>query len=300
MSFISAAEIKEKTTGKWTNILLCLGIESNYLTGKHTACPVCGGKDRFRFDNKKNTGTYYCSHCGAGDGFTLLQKIFNCNFNEVCQKIMPIVGSLSINDKAPSEKDNKKLNAEAVSFWKGAAKVVSNDPVSKYLTNRLGEIDIPPSLRCGMTSGNPLMAAIVQDEKGAPVSCHRTFLTRDGKKADLPNPKRLMAGSISSHNGVCIRLSPVSKVLGIAEGIETALAASKIHNIPSWSAINATLLEKWTPPEGVEEVVIFADNDANGRGQKAAFTLHCKLYDMGIKVSVKIPDQIDTDWADAL
>ena len=299
MSAISANEIKDRTSGKWKTILLTMGVESNYLTGKHSPCPVCGGKDRFRFDNKNNSGTYFCSHCGAGDGFTLLQKIFNCNFNEVCKKILPIVGSITSKDNV-SEKDNKMLNSEAVAFWKSCSSITDGSPTYKYLTKRLEGVNIPPSLRYGVTSSNPLMAAIVQDVNGVPVSCHRTFLTKTGDKAPISNPKRLMPGSVADYKGVCIRLSPVSRVLGIAEGIETALAASIIHNVPVWSAISANLLEKWVPPEGVEEVIIFSDNDANGRGQKAAYSLHCKLYDMGIKVSVKIPDQIDTDWCDAL
>src|SRR3546814_8086061 len=31
---------------------LQFGISPSYLTGKQTPCPTCGGKDRFRFDNK--------------------------------------------------------------------------------------------------------------------------------------------------------------------------------------------------------------------------------------------------------
>ena len=39
--------------GKWRGILSAMGIASEYLTGKHTQCPICkaergdGGKDRF-------------------------------------------------------------------------------------------------------------------------------------------------------------------------------------------------------------------------------------------------------------
>ena len=59
--------------GRWQGILAELGL-SDYLSGKHGPCPICGGKDRFRWDNKGGNGTYFCNQCGAGDGFKLLQE----------------------------------------------------------------------------------------------------------------------------------------------------------------------------------------------------------------------------------
>ena len=42
----------------------------------HTPCPVCGGKDRFRFDNLNGTGSFICSQGGqetkGSDGLSLL------------------------------------------------------------------------------------------------------------------------------------------------------------------------------------------------------------------------------------
>ena len=46
------------------------------LKNQHGACPGCGGKDRFRFDNLNGDGSFICSQGGlgeiAGDGFELL------------------------------------------------------------------------------------------------------------------------------------------------------------------------------------------------------------------------------------
>ena len=86
--------------------------------------------------------------------------------------------------------------------------------------------------------------------------------------------------------------------LGIAEGIETALAASHLFNIPVWAALNANMLQKWTPPEGCGEVAIFGDNDATFTGQAAAYALARKIKLQGIEATVHIPDQIGTDWND--
>ncbi len=46
------------------------------IKNRHQACPVCGGADRFRFDDKRGRGTWFCNQCGAGDGLKLVEKVF--------------------------------------------------------------------------------------------------------------------------------------------------------------------------------------------------------------------------------
>src|SRR3546814_5882810 len=64
--------IADQCINRWPTILPQFGISPSYLTGKQTPCPTCGGKDRFRFDNKDGRGTYYCNKCGPGDGVQLV------------------------------------------------------------------------------------------------------------------------------------------------------------------------------------------------------------------------------------
>src|SRR3546814_8107148 len=59
--------IADQCINRWPSILPQFGISPSYLTGKQTPCPTCGGKDRFRFDNKDGRGTYYCNKYGPGD-----------------------------------------------------------------------------------------------------------------------------------------------------------------------------------------------------------------------------------------
>ena len=59
----------------------------------------------------------------------------------------------------------------------------------------------------------------------ASVALHRTYLTADGRKADVPSVKKL-TGAAGPLAGACIPLhKPARGCIGIAEGIETALAA---------------------------------------------------------------------------
>ena len=86
--------------------------------------------------------------------------------------------------------------------------------------------------------------------------------------------------------------------LGIAEGIETALAASALYDIPVWSALNATMLRKWLPPEGCDSVAVFGDNDKNYAGQAAAYGLGYILHGKVGEVTVHIPEITGEDWSD--
>ena len=55
-------------------------MDEKALSGKHGPCPLCGGRDRFRFDDKDGRGTYFCSGCGAGDGVRLAMGITGLSF----------------------------------------------------------------------------------------------------------------------------------------------------------------------------------------------------------------------------
>lgn len=67
-----------KADGLWQMILPNFGIGQEFLKNRHGPCPGCGGKDRFRFDDKQGTGSWYCGGGGNpsyGDGYGLLSHV---------------------------------------------------------------------------------------------------------------------------------------------------------------------------------------------------------------------------------
>ncbi|HBB1126168.1 TPA: hypothetical protein J0727_004813, partial [Escherichia coli] len=52
----SVSTISGAAIGRWPYILSALGIKVPS-AGHHGACPACGGKDRFRLDDKAGRGT---------------------------------------------------------------------------------------------------------------------------------------------------------------------------------------------------------------------------------------------------
>jgi putative DNA primase/helicase len=139
-------------------------------------------------------------------------------------------------------------------------------------------------------------ASPVRDIDGELVAVHVTYL-QHGQKLSAREPRKL-PGPVIGRSGCAIRLGEASAgVLGIGEGIETCLAASRLSGIPVWSALNASLLERFEPPSHIKTLAIFADNDAVGL--KAATILSKKLENR-VGIDLRVPRRPWKDWNDVL
>lgn len=298
-------ELVEGARGKWGGILESCGIDKTLLTGKHSACPLCGGKDRFRWDNRDGRGTWICTNCKSGDGFELLKRFLGVDYRE-CARIVRQKSGMAAYEAPKPAVPPAQARASMVALWKQSEPVVAGDIVDRYLTAR-GITLRSPALRkihqCRASTGrmHPAMLAMVSDAAGSPKYCtiHRTYLDGD-RKADIEAPREFMQGKVPP--GAAVRLCEAGLTLGIAEGIETALAAAQLYNIPVWATLNACLLEKWVPPEGVKNVYIFGDNDSGKSytGEKSAYSLANRLSLKGLPVTVFIPQRVGWDWNDEL
>jgi putative DNA primase/helicase len=300
--------IRDVACGRWRGILFGFGLTESHLSGKHGPCPICrDGRDRFRFDDKEGRGTYFCSACGPGDGVQLAEKLSGLPFPALARKIEALAGGVMRGAiKAEGSVEDKLVAVRRV--WSEARKLEGGDESVLYLHGRgLTLPDLPMSIRThpGMRYVDaddapirtfPVMLAAVVSSTGQWVSAHRTYVC-GGSKAPVPKAKKLMSGA--SLDGAAIRLSPVSRCLGIAEGIETALAASELFGVPVWSCISASGIEKFVPPVGVEEVIVFADSDENFAGQAAAYKTAQRLSLKGYGVEVIVPPKTG-DWLDVL
>ncbi|UDL95482.1 toprim domain-containing protein [Lichenihabitans sp. PAMC28606] len=303
--------VREIAQGKWRGILPHFGIDPALLTGKQGPCPMCGGRTKFRFDDKDGRGTWICnsSSCGAGDGVQLVLAKTGLSFLDVAKQIESLAGETASTPAKAEQSEQSKRDAMN-SLWRNAGQVQAGDAVDQYLRARLGVIAIPPTLRTAVrcryqdsvVSFHPAMIAKVVGPDGRPATLHRTYLTNDGRKADVACVRRNMPGHIP--DGSAVRLCAPGAVLGIAEGIENAFAASKLFNLPTWAALNEVMLAKWRPPEGVTEVIVFGDNDPKFVGQASAYALARRISERGIEARVMIPDLISgqhkTDWNDVL
>lgn len=299
----------EAARGKWFGILTSLGVGERFLRNTGGPCPICGGTDRFRFDNKDQRGTWYCNNCEprSGDGMSLAMNFTGLGFKELAQRIDQMVGNISADTNQQSKpRTDPRARLNAIS--KRLQPCKTRNPVTDYLMNRnvafSDSVRFSPSEKYfeqGKVVGTfPAMVNKVFDKDGNPASLHLTYLTKDGSKASVKSPKKLMPPT-RDWTGGAIRLFPECPTLGIAEGVETALAATKLFGVYTWSAVSSTRLEQFIPPEIVQELHIFSDNDESFEGQRAAFTLASRLKKTrNINVIIHCPDQVGTDYADII
>lgn len=288
--------------GRWVGILSSLGVGDNFLRNRHGPCPFCGGKDRYRFDDKDGNGTWFCSACGHGRGIEFLMRFKACDFKAACALIDPLVGSAKMETRREKTDPRPRLRK----VWSESVPHEDGDAVAQYLRGR--GLDVGGSLRThsgiayfdnGQRSGvYPAMVAMMQDKNGEAKSLHITYLSGAGK-ASVPSPRKILP-PVGKLAGSAIRLVPVDDTLAIAEGIETARAYTQLTGVPCWAATNATLLGQFEPPEGITRVIVAGDNDANFTGQYSAYMLAHRLSLAGIACEVDLPYRAGTDWLDVL
>ncbi|HEV7418208.1 MAG TPA: toprim domain-containing protein [Tianweitania sediminis] len=310
MAHSSDRPLIERARGRWQGILSTLGVPAALLNPrKHQSCPFCGGKDRFRYTNHADDGRFICNGCGNGTGVDLLMKFKGWDFATAAKEVEAILGDVPLQRTAPKADNDADARAAMQKLWKSAAPITSGDFVDRYLASRcVSQSEYPLFLRKverlrhedadNQVSWHPAMVAKVTAPDGKPVNVHRTYLTSDGAKAAVDPVRKLMRGGIAK--GSSVRLFDSGPVMGVAEGIETALAASELFRIPVWAAINSTLMTSWEPPEGTSQVLIFGDNDPKFGGQAAANALAHRIACKDISVRVEIPEKQGQDWNDVL
>jgi putative DNA primase/helicase len=324
--FMKSAEIHALVD--WPATLVQLGVLESMLRNKHGPCPVCGGKDRFRFDNKYNKhgdGGFFCTHCRPGDGFKLLMLVHGWTFAEARKRVMETGGlqgnhlpaihpaRLAAADVAPIE---VAVPTERVLGLRRERRAIENCPdAMAYFASR-GLWPLPPGCTLWahpkvkywervskenqadvfkLVGRFPALVADVLDIAGETVALHVTWL-HQGKKLAGHQSRKLL-GKMTDRVGCAVQLMPAGDVLGIAEGIETALSAALLDDIPVWAATNAGLLARFEPPPGVLQLLVYADRDK--AGQEAADKLKKRLHGR-VQLETRTPPAPLKDWNDVL
>lgn len=328
---LSLAELKALARGNWAFIFQDLAPELGpaiEARGHHVACPVHGGTDGFRlFKDYNESGGGICNTCGAqANGFAMLVWVKGYTFRDAVREVAQWLRNESVSPTVsnrpppppPAPKtDPAKARAIIYRLWNGT-KRITGTPAERYLVERgIWSSNIPSTLRFHPSLryydvkekkhlGNfPGLIAPVRDPEGELIALHRIFLTPEGKKAPVPEVKK-MTPCVKPPQGAAIKLFPPGSTLGVGEGIETMLAVHAITRMPVWSAIAAPLLEQLVVPKFVKRVVIWADSDVSGRGQKAAEVLSERLKAEGKTVEIQVPPQVipegekGLDWLDVL
>lgn len=185
--------------------------------------------------------------------------------------------------------------AEIVRKILAECKLAANSIVEKYLNSR-GINVVPKQLLFHSNLWHspgvsyPAMVARVLNPltRQHTGGIHRTWLASDGLGKAAVDPDKKMLGSYKG--GVVLLGAHVTgQPVLLGEGIETVLAGVQAKGLLGMAALSAGNLERLELPVELTDVVILADHDANGVGQKAAEKLANRLDTNGRRVRIAIP-----------
>ncbi|HGG6330856.1 TPA: primase-helicase zinc-binding domain-containing protein [Salmonella enterica subsp. enterica serovar Java] len=253
-------------------MLPALGVK--VIKNRHQSCPVCGGSDRFRFDDKEGRGTWFCNQCGAGDGLKLVEKVFGVSASEAAGKVNAVTGNLPpvapeviAAAEAETEADRKAAAALAVRLMDKTRPATGN----AYLT-RKGF----PALECltltavhktgGVTFRAGDVVVPLYDNTGALVNLQ--LINSEGLK------RTLKGGQVKGACHVIEGKKQAGKRLWIAEGYATALTVHHLTGetvMVALSSVNLLSLASLARQKHPAcQIVLAADRDLNGNGQSKA------------------------------
>jgi hypothetical protein len=272
---------------------------------------VCGGRDRFSINTKKQV--WHCRVCQAGgDVIALVQHLDGCDFKSAVrtlgieERAAPAVRPAPPPPDPVSREDGNGKRALAL-WW--SARPIAGTIVETYLRSRGLTYDDPEGkvLRfhghCPFGGQvHPCMIALFRSisDGNKPAAIHRTALDNDGRKID-----RMTLGPVA---GAAIKLSADEDVtvgLTIGEGVETVLAAMALGFRSAWALGAAGGIAKFRVLSGVEALTILVDHDkpdARGRQAGHAVARECgeRWKAAGREVFYVVPDVIGHDMADVV
>ncbi len=267
--------------------------------GHHGPCPVCGGKDRFRFDDKEGRGTWFCNQCDpqSGGGLLLLSRFLGKPTIEVANELL---GNTPERSRAPvyrsfvSDDQIRKANHELAR--KGAEALLASSELSThpYMSDR--GLDGQ-----WLVNGEPIMGkdrVVIQPGELMLVPAYKA----EGYGSKLVNVQKIKANKekrpLYGGDMVAVyhKLDGHQKLIAITEGYATGVTVNQVTGATTYVAFqtgNLASVSAWVAGQhpGVP-VVFFADNDEHGAGLRYA-----KDAAAPIGATVALPPELG-DWDD--
>ena len=302
---LTISELKVAASGLWSQLIQDAGgFGAEQLDGRGHPCPRCGGRDRFAaFRDVDLRGSVHCRSCfhagtnpRPGDGIATIRWLLNCDTTSACQWIagrlglvdVPMVsGPLPLSRSVPLRRHGKHVGHFA-HFASYCHRVMKYGWWSR-LEDSLG---IPSAglirLGVGWSAEHNATTWPMSDESNMVVGV-RLRSMRTGRKWSVPGGK---AGFFLPKD-----LSKGMDRLFVTEGAtDTAAFLSLGFDCIGRPSCNgavsiATSIVKRLRPK---EVVIVADADINGAGQRGADSLALALTPVCPRVRIIYPqDEIN-------
>lgn len=294
-------EVTAAATDRWPDILGFIGVSVPASPRTHTACPACGGKDRFRFDDN-GRGSHFCNQCGAGDGLDLIAKVRCCDITTAAQLAADALGI----DYRTAEMPEVTSQRKSLPTPKGQKSALDQEQHTKFADRyrKLGQkvtFGESPYLQGkgleGFTfsilpDGGLLLP--LRDESGEVVAAQT--ISPSGEK-------RLIAGSAKKGSFYTINAVETPPCILIAEGLATALSvhlmrpdALAVAAIDAGNLLPVAQVLRVSHPDA--QIIIAADNDL-AEGAKNVGIEHAEKTAVAVAGWVSAPPtDKKADWDD--
>ncbi len=200
----------------------------------------------------------------------------------------------------------------ALAIWRNTERGASSI-VERYLASRGIVLQSwPPSLRfhprCprpGDDAGAicffrcPQCSSSSSHVERGQVAVHCTYLRPDDSgKAEIQKSKS-MFGPVA---GGAVRFGTprAGQWLAVAEGIETSLSVATACAMPAWAALSADGIKNLVLPRDATHIVVCADHDDSGTGERAAHDAAARWLAEGRRVRIAVPSELSTDFNNVL
>lgn len=264
-------------------------------------CPVCQGEGKLGLKDGSDGLAVNCFHgCSYSEILSELESLglYDPESAEPARELTE--EELQHQIEVEARKRAQRI-ADARDIWNETRPAGSI--VQVYLWNRSLFFPLPPD-RIRFHPGSrrrgwgPAMVCRVDHAEHDSVGVHFTFLTPAGQKISI-KPQRKTYGPVGG-GAIQIGEPQPDNWTVVGEGLESTLSIALAINAPGWAALSAPGIKSLALPPAAKMVLIAADNDGKGVGQRAAEHAARRWVAEGRKVRIILPPMPNSDWNDVV
>ena len=288
------------------------------------------------FTVNEQKGFAHCFGCGwHGRHLDFIMRYSGLSFPDALQRLADGSGFRLDEKINPAERERRERQRRERAVELAAEEAAAMDrarlifkggrhpdgtPGGIHLSN-IRKIDLRPA-SVVYTDDADMLAEIEKKRAGLVVAMHNTvsgkfsaiqrvYLNRDGSPVKIKDPDsgkmkslKLSLGCVRGAAAMLSQQPSADGSWGLAEGFETAAACVQLYSVPTWAAISSGNMQNIKPPSWAKRANIYADNDANCAGYKAAMKARDAWIAAGCfaadDIHIFMVDEVGKDHADLL